>query len=214
MDWQRARKPEQKAMRRQEILDAAYALFAGREYDEISLNAIARQAGISKPNVYRYFATREEIFLQIFLEALRPWAERLGGELADLRVPATARQVAEVWTQVTGEHPHMLRLAPLLATSMERNCSEEELYAFKTQMHQLLGDVAGQLRRVVPSMSEKECFELLICGYGLIAGLAPMARPNEVLARVMAKPEFAAMRMDFEELMTSAMTALIKGKAK
>jgi AcrR family transcriptional regulator len=214
VDWQRARKPEQKSVRRQEILDAAYTLFAEHEYDEISLNAIARQARISKPNVYRYFSTREEIFLQIFLETFEAWARRLARGLAGLRRPARARRIAELWTQVTREHPRMLRLAPLLATSMERNCSEERLYAFKKQMHQLWGQVAGELRRVVPSISEKGCFEVLICGYGLIAGLAPMARPNDVLARVMDRPEFASMRIEFDELMTNALTALIEGNTK
>ena len=43
MDWQRARKPEQKAFRRREILEAAYALFSEMEYSRISLNAIAQQ---------------------------------------------------------------------------------------------------------------------------------------------------------------------------
>lgn len=181
MGWQRARRPEQKAVRRQEILDAAYTPFAKHEYDEINLNAIARQAGISKPNVYRYFSTREEIFLQIFWETFEAWAKRLARGLAGLRRPASARRIAALWTQVTGEHPRLLRLAPLLAASMERNCSEEGLYAFKRQMHQTMERVAGELQRAVPAISERRCFEMLICGYGLIAGLAPMARPNAVL---------------------------------
>ena len=62
MGWERARQPEQKAVRRKAILDAARSLFTDSGYDEISLNGIARSAGINKANVYRYFSSREEIF--------------------------------------------------------------------------------------------------------------------------------------------------------
>ncbi|UCD53392.1 MAG: TetR family transcriptional regulator [Phycisphaerales bacterium] len=210
MDWQRARKPEQKAIRRREILDAAHTLFAELEYEAISLNAIAREAGISKPNVYRYFSTREEIFLQIFLEVFQAWAESMHDALMQLQIPASARQIAESWTAVIRKHPRLLRLAGLLMTSMERNSSEEGLYTFKKAMHQLLDRVAEDLKRVLPSMSEKGRRQMLVCSYGLIAGLGPMAYPNEVLTRVMERPEFAGRQPDFDELMTHALTALIE----
>jgi len=93
VNWERARRPEQTAARRKEILNAAKALFAELEYEEISLNAIAREAGFSKPNVYRYFSTREEIFLAIFEEepldlTPLPYIVVIVDEMADLMLVA------------------------------------------------------------------------------------------------------------------------------
>ena len=210
MDWQRARRPEQKAIRRQEILRAAYALFAKLDYEEISLNAIAREAGISKPNVYRYFSTREEIFLQIFLDSFQAWARDLCDETARIQAPAQPGQIAKAWTRIVRAHPKLLRLAPLLMTSMERNSSEEGLYTFKKAIYQQRDQIARALKRILPSLSERSCQEIQVCTYALIAGLGPVTQPNEVLARVMQKPDLAGHRPDFDELMIGALTALLE----
>ena len=50
-DWQRARKPEQKEERREAILAAAGRLLDAEGLEGTGLNAIAREAGISKANV-------------------------------------------------------------------------------------------------------------------------------------------------------------------
>ena len=59
--WERARQPEQISEREQAIVNAATTLFRTREYDSISLNGIAREAGFAKSNIYRYFSSREEM---------------------------------------------------------------------------------------------------------------------------------------------------------
>ncbi|WP_083776759.1 TetR/AcrR family transcriptional regulator [Acaryochloris marina] len=48
------------------MLEAAQSLFSELAYEEIGLNRIAREVGISKAKIYRYFSTREEIFLVIY----------------------------------------------------------------------------------------------------------------------------------------------------
>ncbi len=60
--FQRARRPEE--VRRQQILTAARTLLAERGVSELSLNELARRSGVSKPNVYRYFESREDVLLQ------------------------------------------------------------------------------------------------------------------------------------------------------
>ncbi len=209
MDWQRARRPEQKAIRRQEILAAAYALFVELDYEEISLNAIARKAGISKPNVYRYFSTREEIFLQILLDTFQAWAKDMRSALARIQRPARPDQVAELWTRITRAHPKVLRLAPWLMTSLERHSSAERLYAFKRAMFRQRDRVGEALRHAMPSLSQEDCRQILRCAHGLIAGLGPATCPNDVLVQVMSRPALAGQKPDFDRLMTTAMTALL-----
>ncbi|NED01534.1 helix-turn-helix transcriptional regulator, partial [Streptomyces sp. SID6648] len=41
--------------RRVQLLDAALVLFAHRPPEEVSLDDVAEQAGVSRPLVYRYF---------------------------------------------------------------------------------------------------------------------------------------------------------------
>lgn len=51
-----------RAVREQQILDAAVIVFSRRGYHDASVDEIAELAGISKPMVYAYLGTKEELF--------------------------------------------------------------------------------------------------------------------------------------------------------
>ncbi|WP_320773599.1 TetR/AcrR family transcriptional regulator [Streptomyces sp. CRN 30] len=60
--------------RRGQLLDAALTLFAHRPPEEISLDDVAEQAGVSRPLVYRYFPGGKQ---QLYEAALRSAADEL-----------------------------------------------------------------------------------------------------------------------------------------
>src|SRR3954463_7022648 len=87
--------------RREQILDAANALFAERAYDEVSIEDIAAAAGVTRGLVHHYFGGRKDVYLALL--------QRLGAHReSDLRPPvgrsARARVADTVsrwldWTQ-------------------------------------------------------------------------------------------------------------------
>jgi AcrR family transcriptional regulator len=56
--------------RREQILEAANALFAKRAYDEVSIEDIASSAGVTRGLVHHYFGGRKEVYIALL--------ERLG----------------------------------------------------------------------------------------------------------------------------------------
>jgi AcrR family transcriptional regulator len=60
------------AQRREQILDAASALFAERAYDEVSIEDIASAAGGTRGLVHHYFGGRNEVYVALL--------ERLGAQ--------------------------------------------------------------------------------------------------------------------------------------
>jgi AcrR family transcriptional regulator len=60
----------QKEAVRNEIIEKAEFLFAKRGYEETSINDIAKAAGISVGNVYRYFKGKEDILNEIITASL------------------------------------------------------------------------------------------------------------------------------------------------
>ncbi|WP_426034680.1 TetR/AcrR family transcriptional regulator [Cypionkella sp. TWP1-2-1b2] len=49
------------------ILDAALTVFAAEGYSGTSMDAIAAKAAVSKPTLYQYFGTKEQLFTEIML---------------------------------------------------------------------------------------------------------------------------------------------------
>lgn len=75
--------------RRNRILEAAAALFGEMPFAEVQVDDIARRAGIGKATLYRYFPSKEALYLQVFETALA----RLEAELAAIGTAAgSARQ--------------------------------------------------------------------------------------------------------------------------
>ena len=84
LEWKRARSPEQKRQRRAQILAAAAELYGQHGFEGVSLNSIARNAGLAKSNLYRYFSGREEIFLGLVADDYAEYVDALGDRLGAL----------------------------------------------------------------------------------------------------------------------------------
>jgi AcrR family transcriptional regulator len=85
---------------------AASELFAQRGYDRTSLDEVAERAGVTKVIVYRHFASKKDLYLQLLAthrdELLRTLADGMASHapLRD-RVPA----VADAWFSYVETHP-------------------------------------------------------------------------------------------------------------
>jgi AcrR family transcriptional regulator len=64
--------------RRQKILSAAAELFGANPYDSVQMRDVAARAEVGKPTLYRYFPSKEELFLEVFKSGL----DRLDAEVA------------------------------------------------------------------------------------------------------------------------------------
>ena len=66
-----------KEARPAEIIDAAFSVFAETGYAAAKLEEIARRAGVSKPALYLYFETKEELFRAVVKTAIAPNFEKV-----------------------------------------------------------------------------------------------------------------------------------------
>ena len=73
--------------RRRRLLDLGLRLFTRHAYDELTMSAIAREAGISKALLYHYFPSKQAFFQATLAEKAQ--------ELADLTAPDPEAPPAE-----------------------------------------------------------------------------------------------------------------------
>jgi TetR/AcrR family transcriptional regulator, mexJK operon transcriptional repressor len=74
--------------KRQGVLDAATGLFMAQGYGAVSMDAIARAAGVSKATLYAYFSSKDQLFATIIGDACQQnvaGATILPGAETDLR---------------------------------------------------------------------------------------------------------------------------------
>ena len=76
-----------RAQREQLILDVAGRAFAREGYHSASMDEIAELAGVSKPMVYAYFRSKEELYVAYINRTGRELLERLSGAIGEEQPP-------------------------------------------------------------------------------------------------------------------------------
>ncbi len=79
----RPRDPELESRRRTEILDCAATHFASSGFAATDVQVIANQLGIGKGTIYRYFATKEQLFLAAVERGLQELTAEMDRTLED-----------------------------------------------------------------------------------------------------------------------------------
>jgi AcrR family transcriptional regulator len=104
---------------RERILEAALALFADRGYEATTMRDVAREAGASLGLAYRYFASKEEFALALYMrlaEESEEWVRDglVGGTVAERFEAAMLAKLDQV-------SPHRGSLAALLTRALDPN---------------------------------------------------------------------------------------------
>lgn len=119
-----------KEARPQEILEAAFALFAEKGYAATKMEDIARAAGVSRGTPYVYFPNKEELFKAVLRGLLLPRLQEGEARLQALAHLSAGEQLCallHMWWQLQGETP--LAALPKLMIAEAGNFPEvAELY--------------------------------------------------------------------------------------
>ena len=209
--WQRARRPEHKLERREAILRAAVAVLDEAGVEGTTLSAIARAAGLSKANCYRYFESREAILLAVALDEGAQWTDEILAGLGPLAGSGDLDAAAEVFVRATAVRPRLCRLVSSIASVLETNVGPAAVAEVKHGFHRLLTRSVVALCAALPALSIEAGRYFAALFTLLVAGAWPAAHPTPVVAEVLARREFADMRVDFESTLRTQARASLRG---
>ncbi|MDD4138130.1 MAG: TetR/AcrR family transcriptional regulator [Methanoregula sp.] len=123
------RKIREKEQRKKEILDAAERLFFLREYEDVSMDEIAREVELNKATLYLYFKNKEALFAAIVLRGV--WIlQKKYMECMETQVPGVVKValLGQAYYRFSQEHPDYQRLIHFYGTerfSKENPCTAE-----------------------------------------------------------------------------------------
>ncbi|WP_324786393.1 TetR/AcrR family transcriptional regulator [Streptomyces sp. H51] len=170
-----------RAVREQQMLDAAVRTFGQRGYMAASMDEIAELAGVSKPLVYLYLNSKEDLFTACIRREAKALTEAVrAGVRRDLPADRQLWEGLQAFFTHTAQNPDGWSVLHLQArTHGERFAAEvaamrEELVAFVTQ----LIAVAARDAHRDPDLPEHEVAGLAEALVGAAESLAAWANAN------------------------------------
>ena len=142
--------PELIGERREEIVNACEKLYQTMSFKDITLKEIGNVTSFSRPTIYNYFQTKEEIFLALYEREYVRWSEELDRIMED-NERLTKEQLADRLAKSIENRGQLLKLLSMNNYDMEANSREELLVSFKAaygkSMINVRGCIESQSRR-------------------------------------------------------------------
>ena len=116
--------------RREEIMDACERLYETMGFHAITIKNISAETSFSRPSIYNYFQTKEEIFLGLLTREYMKWNDALKSIIernADMDEDALARAIAKSME----ERKTLLKISAMNLYEIEENSGDELLVEYK-----------------------------------------------------------------------------------
>lgn len=169
--------------RRGEILGACERLYRERSFKEVTIKEISKETSFSRPSIYNYFETREEIFLALLQREYESWTEGLrricGGE------ELSREELSEGISRSLSERELLLRIQAMNLYEIEEHSREERLEDYKRVYLSAVEEIRRCLRRTKPPLSEEEMRDFIYAFFPFMYGIYPYVHPTCKQCRAM-----------------------------
>lgn len=91
--------------RREQLLEVSLELFSGGDYDDVSVDDIAAQAGVSHGLVFQYFGSKRGLYIATIEPLLARFRERTRVPAAEMSPAARLRHAVGAYFDTVTEHP-------------------------------------------------------------------------------------------------------------
>ncbi len=168
------------------MLDAASRLFAAKHFHEVRMEDIAAEAGVGKGTLYRYFLTKEDLYLKLLERAAEEYLTRLQ-HAAQSAEGARFRLVAVVAAIIAyfDAQPHIMELIQRAEVDRGRGAGFPWLGA-REGLFRLVSDLfaegcdRGEFRVADPELA----MMLLLGGLRTVLRFGTRPRPPRLADRV------------------------------
>ncbi len=170
--------PELIAGRREEIINACERLYQTMSFREITLKEIGSIVPFSRPTIYNYFQTKEEIFLALFEREYHRWNEDLEGILNGTAA-LSANELARTLADSLARRQQLLKLLSMNNYDMEANSRQELLTSFKRAYGRSMSLMCSLLEKYCPEMTEAEIRNFIYIFFPFMFGIYPYTAVTE-----------------------------------
>lgn len=208
---QRARSTEDKTRRSEDLLEAAEALaleLGGVRY--VTLAPVTERAGLHRTGVRRYYASKEELFLELAERGWGQWRDAIKTEAAG-RSGLGPEQTAALVGETLVALPVFCDLLTHVPLNLEGDVDIERARRYKTNAFAAHDEIATALARA-STMTVEQIGSLLAVAITLAAGFWQVSHPTPTLAELYRQvPRWGHAALDFAPRLNRSLTACAIG---
>ena len=170
--------------RREEIINACEKLYQMMSFREITLKEISTETSFSRPSIYNYFNTKEEIFLALFEREYNRWNDALE-EIYRGKRSLSCHALAEKLAKSLAERHQLLKLVAMNLYDMEANSRLECLTSFKRAYGAALENMRRILLKFRPDMTGNQINDFIYAFFPFMFGIYPYTEVTEKQKKAM-----------------------------
>lgn len=191
-----ARAKQQRAQRKQRILDEACSVFTRMAYSEVTLDTIGQRADVERGVASMYFGSKEELFLIVFKDFLAEWFEHVERWFTEGDGNGDRHDMSSFLARSIAERPSLTRFLCLLPVVLEQDLEAMEVYRFQRWRCERMTAIGELIEKTVGGLGTGDGFGLLYRLQLAAAGLEMASNPRGAAAFDREDPEFAGLWVD------------------
>lgn len=170
--------PDQLEKRREEILDACKKIYRSKGFYGVTMKDIGAKITCTRPAIYRYFETKEEILLGLLVREYEHWLENLS--TVKSRADTLSRtELAGAIADTLKDQDVLLRIQNMNLCEIEQNSRIEKLTEFKIVYQKLTILFADILRCYSPKFDEHMIEPASLTFFSFLFGVYPFVFHTE-----------------------------------
>ena len=196
------------AERREEIINACEQLYQTMSFREITLKEIGNVTSFSRPTIYNYFETKEEIFLALFEREYDRWNEALS-EILSSSASLTKDELAAKIAASLIDRIQLLKLLSMNTYDMEANSRPEMLTSFKKAYGQAIRNIRQLLAKFCPEMNADAAHTFIYLFFPFLFGVYPYTAVTDKQKTAMAEAGVDYMPLSVYDLTYTCLIRLL-----
>ncbi len=177
-------------------------------FREITLKEIGNITSFSRPTIYNYFETKEEIFLALFQREYDRWNEELTAILHE-NEHLSKEQLSEKIASSLAGRQQLLKLLSMNNYDMEANSRQELLTSFKQSYGRSMRLVCNLLEKFCPDMSVSDIQDFIYTFFPFMFGIYPYTAVTEKQRIAMKEAGISYVYQTVYELTYSCLIRLL-----
>ncbi len=212
-NFKRAVTDDQKIEKTELILSAAAKLFETEKYERITIEKIAKKAGVAKGTVFIYFKTKEEIFLSITEKEIENWKiylmELFSSSCINGYKISTDKLCDILITSL--ERNNFIKLISILDDTLEQNIDFNKALQFKKYVKAEMEEISELIENTSDTIKNGNGLIILNSLYTCAIGAFKVSTPSDTVKKITKKSGMEIFDRNFYDLMRHISECYIKG---